>query len=74
MTEDDKPPKTEFKILEWKPTGVSGLAWSWFHNETKIGGTEDLEIHLNRLGDDGWDVAHIMAMAPGRILLRRKAR
>ncbi len=72
MNESDKLPKTEFRILEWKQTGVSGFAWAWFHGKTKIGDTEELESYLNRLGDDGWDVAHMMAS--GRILLRRKAR
>jgi hypothetical protein len=70
MNENDKPPKTEFKILEIKPSGITSQAW--FYGETKIGTTEELEVYLNRLGDDGWDVAH--TIGPTRLLLRRKVR
>lgn len=65
----------EFKILQIKSVGLIGSAW--FHGDTKLGSGDELELILNRFGNEGWDVVQIMpaiGVTPPHILLRRKAR
>jgi hypothetical protein len=62
-------PQFEYRVLRTKVT-LRGSAW--YAGEERLGGSDELEEILNRLGAAGWEVVGIsMGMEFSRVILKR---
>ncbi|MBC8138935.1 MAG: hypothetical protein H8F28_23920 [Fibrella sp.] len=76
-SESDRGPNEpmEFKILEYEADGFLNSAW--FHGSDRLGSDKELEVILNKLGAEGWDIIQFLdatSIKVARIVLRRRAR